>query len=283
MATTTNLGIGKLDAATKQPEVPLNTAFDYYDAVLAGRLQKSVAGSANVTLTSDEARNRRIELTGTLTANITLFIPVPGGSPSGNTSRNFTIFNNTTGAFTITIKTTATGSTGISVPQGFTQLLEHDGTNVYPVAAVMGTSATFVPEARAFHNAAQSIPSGVATPLALNSETLDTNSIHDLVTNNSRLTCNTAGLYFIWGNFELAVSSGGLVRIISIRLNGTTFIDLFHIFSPNSTYAPTLSISTAYSLNVGDYVELCATQDTGGALNVNQTSYSPIFGMVKIG
>jgi hypothetical protein len=134
MANTTNLGIGKVDSNTKQPEVPVNSAFDYYDAVLAGRLIKSVAGSANVTLTNDEARNARIELTGLLTANIVVFIPVPGGSPAGFAARRFTLLNSTTGAFTVTIKTTASGSAGVVVPQNALALLDHDGTNVFAIS-----------------------------------------------------------------------------------------------------------------------------------------------------
>lgn len=84
------------------------------------RLVKSVAGGTDVTLTSTEAANNIIELTGTLTANINVIIPTTVSSTD--------FYNNTNGAFTIDIKTSA--GTGIILPQGTRQILLCDGTNV---------------------------------------------------------------------------------------------------------------------------------------------------------
>ena len=58
-----------------------NTNLETVDAFSSGYLAKSVAGSANVTLTSNnadptaEASNRVIEFTGALTGNIYVFLP----------------------------------------------------------------------------------------------------------------------------------------------------------------------------------------------------------------
>lgn len=90
------------------------------NAVLTGRLVKSVAGGVDVTLTTAEAANLFIELTGTLTANINLIMPA-------GVRHNF-ILNNTSGAYTVTVKTAA--GTGVAVTQGKRGLLECDGTNV---------------------------------------------------------------------------------------------------------------------------------------------------------
>ena len=90
------------------------------NAALTGRLVKSVAGGADVTLTTAEASNLFIELTGTLTANINLIMPA-------GVRHNF-ILNNTSGAYAITVKTAA--GTGVAVMQGKRVLLECDGTNV---------------------------------------------------------------------------------------------------------------------------------------------------------
>lgn len=90
------------------------------------RLSKSVAGSSNVTLTVAEARNRHIECTGALTGNIELRVPLSDGA-------EWVIFNNTSGAFTLTVKG-ATG-TGIVVAQGKTAILRGNGTNVLRVTA----------------------------------------------------------------------------------------------------------------------------------------------------
>ena len=66
--------------------------------------------------------------------------------------------------------------------------------------------------ARAHHSSNQSITNNTFTVLSLNSERWDTDSIHDNSTNNSRLTCNTAGKYIItagvyWGRIPVEKGS----------------------------------------------------------------------------
>lgn len=85
-----------------------------------GMLTKSVAGGATVTLSASEAGYATMKLTGALTANISVVVP--------NAAARWTIWNATTGAFTVTVKTAA--GTGIVVTQGSTWQLLCDGTNV---------------------------------------------------------------------------------------------------------------------------------------------------------
>jgi hypothetical protein len=89
------------------------------------RLAKSVAGAVDVALTAAEAFNKIMEFTGVLTGNINVIVPT--------TVRQWTIFNNTTGAFTLTVKTSA--GTGIAVGQVRRCILYSDGTNVVRVTA----------------------------------------------------------------------------------------------------------------------------------------------------
>lgn len=132
---TENLGLILITRGQGNKEDDLNTTQRGVDSTLAGRLVRSVAGGSNVTLTDTEGRNARMELTGILTANIVVFVRVPGGTTAGYSSRRFSVYNNTTGAFTLTVKTTFTGSTGIAVTQGKQRLLEHDGTHVYGIGS----------------------------------------------------------------------------------------------------------------------------------------------------
>lgn len=88
-------------------------------------LSKDVAGGSDVTLTPYEASNDIIECTGALTADINLIV-------SDNT-KILAIYNNTTGAYTLTVKTSA--GTGIVVAQGMRAMLYCDGTNVVRLAA----------------------------------------------------------------------------------------------------------------------------------------------------
>ena len=136
--------------------------------------------------------------------------------------------------------------------------------------------------ARAHNNANQSIPHNTWTALALNSERYDTDTIHDNVTNNSRLTCKTAGVYSSTGCVYF--NTGAISwRGIAIRLNGTTFIGA-QLFWSGAVAGFYFSVATIYKLAVNDYIELLAYQTTGGAINsLTFHHMSPEFAMQRIG
>jgi hypothetical protein len=140
-----------------------------------------------------------------------------------------------------------------------------------------------MPAARVYNGAAQSITTATPTALAFNSERFDTDTIHDVVTNNSRLTCKTAGIYSIFGSVRFATNAIGR-RELFIKLNGTTIIATQIIQAVTDVNITGLNISTLYSLSVNNYVELFVQQTSGGDLNVDTISaYSPEFAMVKVG
>lgn len=144
---------------------------------------------------------------------------------------------------------------------------------------------TNVKKCRAYHNAAQSIANATLIAVTLNSERFDTDTIHDTATNNSRLTCKTAGVYAIFGHVAWANNAVGTIRGLLIKLNGTTFIGA--VYAPPITTAAIecyRSVSSLYQLAVNDYVEMFAYQDSGGALNLNSTAaLGSEFGMVRVG
>lgn len=87
---------------------------------ISGRLAKSVAGASDVTLTASEATNAIQEYTGALTGSINVIVPTATGF--------YLVYNNTSGAFSLTVKTSA--GTGVTVSQGKKRLVYCDGTNV---------------------------------------------------------------------------------------------------------------------------------------------------------
>ncbi len=130
-----------------------NALADDYDASLGGQLNLSVAGSANVALTRVQALNAVLKFTGVLTGSITIYIPVitnlaltPPTTTIG-TPRIFTVWNATTGAFPLTVKTSAVGSLGVVVTQGEKVNLFHDETNVYVTQTGPGTGTVVGPVA----------------------------------------------------------------------------------------------------------------------------------------
>jgi len=97
-----------------------------------GRLVKSVAGGANVTLTATEAGYAILEFNGALTANIAVIVP--------NAPGQWVVRNATSGAYTFTVKTTA--GTGTTVVQGSSEALWCDGSNVMEADASKADRAT---------------------------------------------------------------------------------------------------------------------------------------------
>lgn len=110
----------------------INTGFSSLQQNIAGILTKSVAGGVDVTLTDAESYNGIISLTGVITADINVIVPAA--------AMRWTIVNNTTGSFTLTVKTSA--GTGITVGQGLAALLFCNGTNVVSSTS-SGGSGTF--------------------------------------------------------------------------------------------------------------------------------------------
>ena len=103
-------------------EIPVNGNMDILDKALGGVTNLSLT-NANVTLTDSQAQALRIVLTGSLSANIIISFPAVGGE--------WLVYNNTTGAYTVTFKTVAVGSVGVETPQGFRSAIGADGTDVW--------------------------------------------------------------------------------------------------------------------------------------------------------
>lgn len=130
MASTTNLKIVKnVSEQDAQKVATINTGTDDIDAVIAGMLSVDIAGTGTTDLTRVQALNSVIKFTGVLTGARTIRFPISLG-----TGRTFMIWNATTGAFSLTLKTTV-GGTGLVVTQTKKVNIFHDGTEVYASSA----------------------------------------------------------------------------------------------------------------------------------------------------
>lgn len=96
------------------------------------QLALSVTGGTT-TLTSVQAANIIQEYSGILASNQEIVFP--------STVQLYAVTNNTTGAYTLTFKTTAVGALTTQCAQGESLILICDGTNVYNAAS--GTASTF--------------------------------------------------------------------------------------------------------------------------------------------
>ena len=121
---------------------------------------------------------------------------------------------------------------------------------------------------RVFNNANQSIPTGIATVFAFNSERFDTDAMHDNAVNNSRITINTAGKYAIGANIQWAANDGDVT--LELLLNGATVIAK----NIKGKRATTLEIDTMDDFSVTDFIECRVTQNNVGAQDVTFSAQS---------
>ena len=110
--------------------VPLNSDMDVLDAALGSAFSVSTINTS-VYLTLQDARNQRIVIQGALTASVNIFIPYVSGSTAVAVGGMWVVDNQTTGAFTVTIKTVVAGSTGVLCGQGVRSLVFSNGNNCY--------------------------------------------------------------------------------------------------------------------------------------------------------
>ena len=119
-----------------------NTNLNLLQQAVAGYQEVSIAGGAQTTAlamsdaTLSNARNAVIKLTGTITGN--QIVTIPDGI-----EKVYTIYNGTTGAFTVEFKTVSgTGPTFSTTNKG-ALLVYSDGTNVVNVNALLKTISLF--------------------------------------------------------------------------------------------------------------------------------------------
>jgi hypothetical protein len=135
-----------------------------------------------------------------------------------------------------------------------------------------------IPSAKAYRATAQTIPSGVVTPVAFDNESWDNNGLHDNVTNNTRLTSTATGVYMISATVEWTANATG-VRALILRMGGTTAIARDDRLSNGAGVVTIMAIASQNVITAGQYVELAAYQTSGVGLDIIATDILPQFAM----
>jgi hypothetical protein len=142
-----------------------------------------------------------------------------------------------------------------------------------PAAGTVGDFLAMDPPAcRAKASALTTCTNGGETAIALAAEDYDTDTMHDTVTNNSRVTFKTAGLYVVTGLIPFDAAAAGK-REAFIRLNGSGAY-LAMSSEPSAGVANYHPLAATYKFAINDYIELRAFVD--GA-NVNTIQAATIF------
>lgn len=153
------------------------------------------------------------------------------------------------------------------------QYLKTNGSGVLswgtPSGSGGGGSASFI-GTRLYKSTGQTIGTTL-TAITFDSESFDTDSMHDNATNNSRITITTAGKYRIYG--IVSTTTNATARA-SIKLNGSTYIAETGVGNTGGSITNGTQVLTDYDLVAGDYLELF------GAFGASVTCSSGVGGVI---
>lgn len=147
------------------------------------------------------------------------------------------------------------------------------GTNLSMSATTLNAASGSTTYCVAYNNAVQSVANNTETILTLNSEDVDAAAMHDLVTNNSRVTvpAGAGGLYWVHARATFAGDVDGY-RSIAIRKNGATDLALVQRSSLSTTTSETIEVHTLLVLVATDYLEIVVRHTAGAALDVGSSA-----------
>ena len=129
------------------------------------------------------------------------------------------------------------------------------------------------PACQVRQSAAQSIANATFVAITFGTEDLDSPAgHHDNVTNNTRFTAQYPGWYQLSGAVAFVANATGQ-RITRWAVNGTG-LNGGDVFSQTTAANDVVAAARTMLvlLNAGDYVELQAWQNAGGALNTSNTA-----------
>lgn len=235
--------------------------------------------SSDVTLSTSQRQHVTIQLNGTLTTDLSVLLPMSPNSTTFAVGGEFIFWNNTTGSFNINVKSAATGSIGVNIPQGNRSLLYCNGVNVY-----------FADDSRvAKINSTAGSPNGSMTGTAAS-----VNTPADLAldrTNNIPYICTTSGTAgsAVWsvlsatfpqpGGYLTPSSSTGDVIITADSLGASTiyyspyvngFIPIYNGLSlaPVPFTQLSLALSASAQAANGLYDVFAFLNPSGGAVTI---------------
>lgn len=266
-----------------------NYVFNRVDASVKGYQAVNVAGSANVTLTSnnstsntddsttdDQVHNAVLEFTGALTGDIHVFTDA--------VETKYTVFNNTTGSQSLTFANTGHAANGVVLKQGAKTLVYSTGSAITDVMADLGdvtvTSLTSTGNVAATNVVASAAVSGTSLTGTANVQgtnfnaTANTITIQSTAPNLAATTANADLLLSVNGVAgRVTFNGGGKIQQVAEKANvsatAATGTINFDVTSQAVLYFTTAA-SGNYTLNIrGDGSNaLNAIMDAGESITI---------------
>jgi len=131
---------------------------------------------------------------------------------------------------------------------------------------------------RVRHSVSQSIPNNTLTTLAFDLEEFDTDTMHDVSVNNSRITFNTSGKYIIGVAIDWDPANASNLRRVRIQDGGVVLAESDSFENATGGESVHQILTTVHSVTAGEFIEVRVLQLSGAALTVLSTwESSPVF------
>lgn len=124
----------------------------------------------------------------------------------------------------------------------------------------------------AYNSALQALNATTLTYMALNAEDHDTDSMHDTVTNNSRVAAPVTGKYRVAGQIFYATTSGTNYVLFDKNHAG---VFIRGVPTDNGGASGMLASLPAIALTAGDYIEMVGYHTQAGSINTGDSGTTP--------
>lgn len=133
------------------------------------------------------------------------------------------------------------------------------------------------PTCSVFDSTGNTVADNTVTTVSADSENFDNDAMHSTVTNNSRITVQTAGRYEFYArvNFSADITDGR--RVIQLRKNGTTTTTVLSTRAVIDGSSQTLSGSMKIVMAAADYIEVRVLHTAGNNLTVTLQEFAALF------
>lgn len=142
--------------------------------------------------------------------------------------------------------------------------------------------------ARVYKTTDFAVPSATFLPVPFDGEVYDTDNLHSLTGDTTRLTAPVTGVYAISGHVNWASSATG-DRWLLLQVNGgpDLAVEIRDAAASDFGLGTGMTASTVARLSAGDYLQLEVYQNSGTSQNVlaggMTTPFSPVLSMAWIG
>lgn len=136
-----------------------------------------------------------------------------------------------------------------------------------PAQYAHGRPLSYIPTARAYRTAVQSVANAINTAIQFNLELFDNEEIHSIASETTKFICRTPGLYLLTNE---QLYSATLSPVIFFKKNGGVTDAGIELLGKQSLGSNSNSgfASILLRLGYGDYMESYVLQTSGGAVNV---------------